>query len=93
VITEVFLAGYGTVTGYGGGALTSYDAASYSNPVNLGTIPEGATQRPFLAGIGNNLLGMILSSIAGERVQPEYGLCRHEYCRLFSAGDEHERRK
>jgi len=62
-ITKVALAGFNTVNGnFGGGALTAYDAASFSNPISLGTIPEGATQ-VYLLGYDMNLLGTMTSGV------------------------------
>ena len=58
-LTKVILAGFNATVGdYGGEPLTSFDAATYSGPIILGTIPAGVTSS-FLSGWGNNHLGTI----------------------------------
>lgn len=58
-ITKVMLAGFNIASSdFSGGALTAYDAVSFSSPINLGTIPAGVTEI-VLIGFDMPLLGTI----------------------------------
>lgn len=60
-VSRVLLAEFNVVTGtLSGGTLTSYDATTYSNPVTLGTIPDGVSWL-FLWGNDSRLLGFVFA--------------------------------